>query len=205
MRETEDKAPLEVSDAPSPKDESALAAYRAGTISRSNRLIHLLAFCAACLMVTAQVAEPGSGADPAPERPLPGDPLYFELMLFDSSGALLFSPRLIGEADRPALIELWGQGEQDGCDRPRLKVSLDALAARDGLDMALELTVGGLIEHHRLRLRMPMNEDQSLWIPTDDGGKLGMTLRAFRIGSPALDAYLEAVERRSIARAMPEA
>lgn len=69
----------------------------------------------------------------------------------------------------------------------------------------MDLTVGDLVESYSLRLRMPMNERQSINVPTDDGRSLEINLRAFKVGTKAFGAYMEAMERRTLTQSTPEA
>jgi hypothetical protein len=173
---------------------------------RGARLLHLLAAAAAALLFTAHVVEVRAPAEGAlEERAWPGDPLFFDVEVRGPGGELISRPRVIGEAGKPTRVELWGESAREGGD-PRMCIVLDPLAAAGGLDMSFDLSVRGMVENHRSRLRMPMNELQTVQIPTDDGRSLDVTLRAFRVGSEAFAAYVDALERRAVAEARgPEA
>lgn len=165
---------------------------------RGNEIFHVLALAAAALLLVAHVTKDSDIASSSEQdRPWPGDSILYDLEFEGPEGDILFHPRVVGEADRPTRFDLWGEFGSE-CDRPKLRLHLDALAAIDGLDISLDLAIRGLVEHHALRLRIPMNERQTVRIPTDDGGTLAVTLRAFKVGSEAYSAYMETVEQRTL-------
>ncbi len=166
---------------------------------------HLLALMAAALMLTAHVTD-GHGVSEreSHERPWPGEELLFALEVWDPAGELILRPRIIGEAGRPSRFELWGESENDD-GNPYARIVLDALGAVDGLDLSLVLSLNGLVDNHRLRLRMPLNEPRTVSVPTNDGRYLQVHLRAFRVGSDAFEAYIDAMERQRMAERTPQA
>lgn len=165
------------------------------------RPLHALAFLAVLVLFSAAVVDKTAPPPVTQDTSMyPGEALFFDLEVRDAEGDVVARPRLVGKAGRRTQIH-WSAPESD--DAP-MCIVLDPLAAQDGLDMSVDLSVDGRTEHRRSRLAMPMRGRWSFSVATEEG-VFDVSLLAYRVDSPEFETYLERMRSRVLAARAPEA
>ena len=168
----------------------------------ANRVLYLLAGAAALVLVAAHVVDHEERVVHRPAvAALTGDPLFFDMEIRGPHGTVVSHPQVLGEAGHRTRVQLMSPVDGDGHQALEMGITLDPVGAVGGLDMSINVSMPGLAAPRHARLRMPMGEARTVEVPTHSGTKVGLTVLAYRVGSPAFKAYL----RRLKARRGPEA
>jgi len=168
---------------------------------RGETLLPYIAFAAGLLLLCAFLV----GSRPqAPaievERAHPGEPLLWQVDLFDQSGRSLLQAELLGEVGRPLVTRM---GSSDAAPASMV-LGLDALAAADGLDLKLRLSAPGVAEQAQTRIRLPMGVPGALALRSASGEALTLAFCAYGASSETFSHYLRSVRPQHL-RLRPEA